>query len=46
MPHPKSAVMTAIVGQHGVGKTSLLQAYAMPGRGGERHTSPTIGVEI
>jgi GTPase SAR1 family protein len=46
MPHPKSAVMTAIVGQHGVGKTSLLQAYAMPGRGGERHTSPTIGAAI
>jgi GTPase SAR1 family protein len=46
MPHPKSAVMTAIVGQHGVGKTSLLQAYAMPGSGAGRHTSPTIGAAI
>lgn len=46
MPHPKSSVMTAIVGQYGVGKTSLLQAFTMPGSGAGRSTGPTIGAAI
>jgi GTPase SAR1 family protein len=40
------SVISAIVGRHGVGKTSLIQAFSMPGSGAPRHTSPTIGAAV
>lgn len=40
------AVISAIVGHHGVGKTSLIQALRMPSSDAPRHTSPTIGAAV
>lgn len=40
------AVISAIVGRHGIGKTSLIQAFSMPNSDAPRHTSPTIGAAV
>jgi len=42
----KRSVLSAIVGRHGVGKTSLIQAYVAPGSVNGTHTSPTIGAAV
>lgn len=42
----KRSVLSAIVGRHGVGKTSLIQAYIAPGSVNGTHTSPTIGAAV
>jgi len=42
----KRSVLSAIVGRHGIGKTSLIQAYTTPGSVAGRHTSPTIGAAV
>ena len=46
MPQHGPPVITAIVGPYAVGKTSLIQAFAMPGIGASRFTSPTIGAAV
>jgi predicted GTPase len=42
----KRSVLSAIVGRHGVGKTSLIQAFMTPGSVSNKHTSPTIGAAV
>jgi len=42
----KRSVLSAIVGRHGVGKTSLIQAYVVPGSVSGMRTSPTIGAAV
>lgn len=44
--HRKRSVLSAIVGRHGVGKTSLIQGYISPGSVNGTHTSPTIGAAV
>lgn len=42
----KRSVLSAIVGRHGVGKTSLIQAFMTPGSVSDKHTGPTIGAAV
>jgi len=42
----KRSVLSAIVGRHGVGKTSLIQAFMTPGSVSNKHTGPTIGAAV
>jgi Ras-related protein Rab-5C len=46
-PRPRApTVISAIIGRHGVGKTSLIQAFSMPSSSAPRQTSPTIGAAV